>query len=160
VLKNLDPGSPAWKYFGADRTGDKNVPCKRIELDALSAPEVIVLIEDRLAEEGAFGKVVPPAEELPELAEEIYRAEAEKWADEALEEVLGWDALKEELADEFMEKFKLENSERYIGARFKKNDALSWRAALKNVLGDIKDAKHAGALRGAVRQKVAEVLDT
>jgi hypothetical protein len=104
------------------------------------------------------GKVVPPEDKLPELAEEMYREEADKWAEEALEEVLGWSALKKELADEFMEKFKLENADRYIGARFKKDAALWWKHALRDVLGDIQEAKHTDAFKDAVKEKVLESL--
>jgi len=127
-------------------------------LDKMTAPEAVALIEEGLKKEGVFGKVVPPPDELPELAEDIYRHEADKWADEALEEVLGWSAIKEELADKFMEAFKIGNSERYIQARFKTNDALSWNKVLRNVLTDIHQAKHQDTLKEAVREKVVEAL--
>jgi hypothetical protein len=132
--------------------------CRRFELDKMTAPEAVALIEEGLRAEGVFGKVVPPDEELADLAEAVYRKEADSWAGKALEEVLGWSAIKEALADEFIEQFKLGNSERYIRAKFKKDDALSWKNALRNVLNDIQEAKHADALKDAVRTKVAEAL--
>ena len=130
--------------------------CRRFELDKMTAPEAVALIEEGLSREGVFGKVVPPAEELPDLADEIYRSEAAKWADAALEELLGWDAIKEEIADQFIKKFKLGNSERYIRAHFKKNDALSWKKALRNVLTNIHHRKHVDAFKDAVRQNLRE----
>jgi hypothetical protein len=132
--------------------------CKRIELDALTSQQVVSLIENQLKEEGVYGKVVPPEDELPFLAEDIYRKEADRWAEEALEELVSWGAIKEALASEFIEKFKLENSERYIRAKFKKDDALSWREALRDVLTDIQHPKHTGALKEAVREKIAAAL--
>jgi hypothetical protein len=57
-----------------------------------------------------------------------------------------------------MEAFKLENSERYVRAQHKKNDALWWKNALRNVLNDIHNAKHTDALKDAVKEKVVEAL--
>ena len=166
VEELLEKEPQALQYFTGEKEyvykDGKNKPiwkrCKRFELDKMTAPEAVALIEEGLKKEGVFGKVVPPPDELPKLAEDIYRHEAGKWADEALEEVLGWSAIKEELADKFMEAFKIGNSERYIQARFKKNDALSWNNALRNVLTDIHQAKHQDALKEAVREKVVEAL--
>jgi thioesterase domain-containing protein len=94
--------------------------------------------------------VVPPEEELPSLAEGRFRALHARWVEEALHEVVGLPALQRALADEFMEAFKLENSERYINAHFNKDDAFSWRGALDDVLEAIQDAKHTDALKEAV----------
>jgi hypothetical protein len=76
----------------------------------------------------------------------------------ALSDLVGLPALRRRLADEFVAAFKLENAERYINAQFKKDDTLSWRNALDNVLRDIQDAKHAGALKDAVRKAALETL--
>ncbi len=57
-----------------------------------------------------------------------------------------------------MKAFKLGNAERYIRARFKKNDALSWRKALDAVLQDIHDAKLRDALKDTVRKAAREAL--
>ena len=132
--------------------------CWRYELDAMTSVQAIEYIEKQLEEAGVRPKVVPPADELPGLAEEIYRSEADEWANDALEELLGWKAIKEENATEMMEAFKLGNADRYIGSRFKKDDALSWRNALKNVLTNIHNAKHTDALKEVVTEKVRENL--
>jgi len=132
---------------------------ERFELNAI-LPDTrrIEYIEEKLKENGVRGKVVPPEDKLSELSEKMYRSEASKWADAAFEELVGWEAVKKELVDEFIEKFKLENSERYIRARFKKDDALSWKGALKSVLGDIHRRKHEADLKDAVREKVRKKL--
>ena len=92
------------------------------------------------------------------MAEEMYRDKHAAWADEVLEELISWEDIKKELADLFIEAFKLENSERYIRARFKKDDALSWKNALRTVVNDIHQAKHTDTLKDAVRQKLRESL--
>src|SRR5829696_4419536 len=55
--------------------------CKRFELDKMTAPQAVALIEEGLSKAGVFGKVIPPAEELPALAENLYRSEVDKWVD-------------------------------------------------------------------------------
>jgi len=133
---------------------------ERFELNAI-LPDTrrIEYIEEKLKENGVRGKVVPPEDKLSELSEKMYRSEASKWADAAFEELVGWEDVKKELVDEFIGKFKLENSERYIRARFKKDDALSWKSALKSVLGDIHEAKHADGLKKAVEEKMRKSFE-
>jgi len=133
---------------------------ERFELNAI-LPDTrrIEYIEEKLKENGVRGKVVPPDDNLSELSEKMYRSEASKWADAAFEELVGWEDVKKELVDEFIGKFKLENSERYIRARFKKDDALSWKSALKSVLGDIHEAKHADGLKKAVEEKMRKSFE-
>src|SRR5215211_1382642 len=153
-------------FFGDERTVYKDgkqktiwINCLRFELDKMTAPQAIELVEEGLKAEGVLGKVVPPEDELPDHAEWRFRSAHGGWVEEALDEVVGLPDLKRKLADEFIEKYKLGNSERYIRARFKKNDALSWRRALDDVLHDIQHAKHADALKDAVRKAVRETLN-
>jgi len=133
--------------------------CKRFELDKMTAPQAVALIEEGLSKAGVFGKVIPPAEELPALAENLYRSEVDKWVEAELERMLGLSAIKRKMADEFKGRYKLENSDRYIRARHKQDDALWWKIALGNVVNDIHEAKHADDFRDAVREKVVEELD-
>jgi len=152
-------------FFGREETVVKNgkektvwVDCERFELDKLTAPQTIALVEAGLNAEGVLGKVVPPDDELPALAEQRYRTASAAWVEEVLDEVVKLPELKKRVADEFMAAFKLGNAERYIRARFKKNDALSWRKALDAVLQDIHDAKLRDALKDAVRKAAREAL--
>src|SRR5215217_7998976 len=152
-------------FFGDERTVYKDgkqktiwINCLRFELDKMTAPQAIELVEEGLKAEGVLGKVVPPEDEISDYAERRYRSAHGGWVEEALDEIVGLPDLKRKLADEFIEKYKLENSERYIRARFKKNDALSWRKALDAVLQDIHDAKLRDALKDAVRKAAREAL--
>jgi len=152
-------------FFGREEAVVKNgkektvwVGCERFELDKMTAPQTIALVEAGLKAEGVLGKVVPPEDELPDHAERRYRSAHGGWVEEVLDEVVGLPDLKRKLADEFIEKYKLGNSERYIRARFKKDDALSWRKALDAVLQDIHDAKLRDALKDAVRKAAREAL--
>ena len=131
--------------------------CHRYELDKMTAPQTIALVEEGLRAEGVLGKVVPPDDELPELAEQRYRSAHASWVEEILEEMIKVPELKNKVADEFIDAFKLGNAERYIRARFKKNEALPWGTALHAVLRDIQHAKHVRALTEAVRKHLMEI---
>lgn len=151
------------QYFTGEEHRDANGKpywiAQRVELNDLSSPQLVEYVERKLVERGVRGKVVPPEGELPDLAEDIYRDEADKWAESVLEEALDWNAIKKQIAEDLMEKFKLGNSERYIRARFKNDDTLPWRDALRDVLADIHDAKHTDALNKAVRHKLTEAIE-
>jgi len=133
--------------------------CQRYELDAMTSGQAIEYIEKQLKDAEVRPKVIPPPEVLPDLAEEVYREQSREWARSTLDELLGWDDMTEALADEFIEQFKLENSDRYIRAKFKKDDSLSWGKALRIVFTDIHQKKHTDSLKEAVRKKVVEALE-
>src|SRR5215203_1462402 len=132
--------------------------CKRFELDKMTAPQAVALIEHGLKKEGVFGKVVPPPDELPELAEGIYRSEVDKWVEAELERMLGLSAIKRKMADEFKGRYKLENSDRYIRARHKQDDALWWEKALRHELTEIHKRVASDGFKDAVREKVQDAL--
>jgi len=131
--------------------------CRRFELDKMTAPEAVALVEEGLTAEGVFGKVIPPEEELYELAEGIYRDDHAAWVVEALKEVTELPAIQRVLAERFKEHFGLEEAWRYIQEAFEENDSLSWRAALKKMFAE-RQEEHADDLKKAVREEVVEAL--
>src|SRR5215208_5766484 len=132
---------------------------ERFELNAI-LPDTrrIEYIEEQLKKNGVRGKVVPPEDKLSELSEEMYRSEASKWADAAFEELVGWEAVKKELVDEFIEKFKLENSRHLIEEGFEEDRTLSWRSAFEKKLR-VAQKKYTEALKEAVRKRATEALE-
>ncbi len=123
----------------------------------MTAPEAVELIESGLSEAGIFGKVVPPAEELSNLAEEIYRHEHGRWVEEALHDLVSLEEVKKELADEFMEEFELENARHSIEEGFEEDETLSWRSAFEKKLG-VAQKKYTEALKETVRKRAIEAL--
>lgn len=96
-------------HLTGERKGPKSWLCKRVELDAMTAPQEVEYVERKLEEAGVRGKVIPPESELPGLAEEIYRHEHGRLVEEVLRDLLSLDEVKKEFADEVMEEFELEN---------------------------------------------------
>ncbi|MDP9479690.1 MAG: hypothetical protein M3R38_29180 [Actinomycetota bacterium] len=131
---------------------------ERFELNAILPDTArIEYIERKLEENGVRGKVIPPDDKLRELAGEKYRTLTAEWVSEAIEEIISSEEFKEEIADEFVDKFGLDQARRHIEARFEKDRSLSWRKALEGELEEVRE-KHADALKSAVEKKLRERL--
>ena len=131
---------------------------ERFELNAI-LPDTrrIEYIEEQLKKNGVRGKVVPPEEELPKLAEEMYRHEHGRWVEEALHDLVSLEEVKNDLADEFMEEFELENARRLIEEGFEEDRTLSWRSAFEKKLR-VAQKKYTEALKEAMRKRAIEAL--
>ena len=131
---------------------------ERFELNAI-LPDTrrIEYIEEQLKKNGVRGKVVPPEEELPKLAEEMYRHEHARWVEEALHDLVSLEEVKNDLADEFMEEFELENARRLIEEGFEEDRTLSWRSAFEKKLR-VAQKKYTEALKEAMRKRAIEAL--
>jgi GNAT superfamily N-acetyltransferase len=136
----------------------KGISGQRFELNAI-LPDTrrVEYIERKLEENGVRDKVIPPEEKLGELADEKYRDLSGKWVAKTIEDLISSEELGKEIADQFLDEFKLEEARRHIEARFDKDRSLSWRAALEKSLEEVQ-AKHADAFKDAVEQKLREHL--
>ena len=109
---------------------------ERFELNAI-LPDTrrIKYIERKLKENGVRPKVIPPEERLKELADKKYRELSADWVTEAIRELISADELEKEIADEWVEKFGLDESGQHVEERLAKHRSLSWRGALDRNLG-------------------------
>ncbi len=140
------------------RGGYRGVRGQRFELNAI-LPDTrrVEYIERKLAENGVRGKVIPPDEKLGELADEKYRDLSAGWVTKSIEDLISSEEFKKEIADQFLDEFKLDRARRHIEARFDKDRSLSWRAALEKSLEEVQE-KHADAFKDTVEQKLRERL--
>jgi len=154
----LSPVEREW--FIGEHISGKRYKSERFELDDLTAPETIAHIEDRLKELGVEPKVIPPEDVLAVRRRQIYRAEVGGWVDEIIAEMLATDELKTKMAKEFEERFKLQGARAWIETEFaQRDDAKSWRDALKRTLQRAYGAKHKRGLKEAVREYVQKRLE-
>jgi hypothetical protein len=125
---------------------------ERFELNAI-LPDTrrIEYIERKLEENGVRGKVIPLDDALAERREAMYREKVGSWVEDIVAEMLDTDELKQKMADEFEERFKLQGARAWIETGFKRDDTQSWRDALKVTLQAAFDARHKDALEKAVR---------
>ena len=147
------------KEYLYQRNGySRGISGKRFELNAI-LPDTrrVEYIERKLEENGVRGKVIPPEEKLGELADEKYRDLSAEWVAKTIEDLISSEELGKEIADQFLDEFKLDEARRHIEAHFDKDRSLSWRAALQKSLEEVQE-KHADAFKGAVEQKLRERL--
>ncbi len=154
------------EYFvGEEHTVTKNGKekpqwvVKRIELNDLSSPQLVEYVESKLKEKEARGKVVPPEGEMASLAEDLYQEKLRAWVGHAIDETLRTDELKAKMVEQFQERFKLQGARAWVETEFeRRDDSKSWRAAVKDTLQAAYAAKHRGALEGAVREYIQEIV--
>jgi hypothetical protein len=146
------------KEYLYQRDGYRGVSGYRYELNAI-LPDTrrIEYIEEKLAENGVRGKVIPPDDKLGDMAEEKYRALSGGWVSAAIDDLISSEEFKKEIADEFAEKFGLDEARQYIEEKFSEDRSLSWRNALEAKLEDIR-GEHADAFKAAVEKKLRERL--
>lgn len=152
IPADLRPGLDAreLEYFERRR--------ERFELNAITpVSRRMEYIEEKLLENGVRGKLIPPDDELPELADGLYREKVAEWVDAALSDLVSLDEIKAAIADGLREEFGLENARRYIEEGFEEDDALSWRRTLTDRYGSIHE-DHRHTLREAVRKHAADAL--
>jgi hypothetical protein len=148
----------AKEYLYRPNSYGRGLSGKRFELNAILPDTArIEYIERKLEDNGVRGKVIPPDDKLGELAEEKYRALNAGWVTEAIENLISSEEFKKEIADEFVEKFGLDESRRHIEERFEKNRAISWRQALEEQLEEVR-REHADTFKSAVESKLRERL--
>jgi DNA topoisomerase VI subunit A len=147
------------KEYLYQRYGYRGVSGYRYELNAI-LPDTrrIEYIEEKLAENGVRGKVIPPDDKLGELVEEKYRDLSARWVADAIDDLVSAEDFKREIADEFAERFGLSEARQYIEDHFEDDRAASWRDALKKKLEGIQE-QHADVFKIAVEQKLRERLD-
>jgi hypothetical protein len=151
-------------FVGERRGGFDGKPywvAQRVELNDLSSPQLVEYVERKLRENGVRPKVIPPPNVLAKKREEILRTQLDGWVDDILVEILGVGTLKEQVAEEFQKRFKLQGARAWIEKGFERDDTLSWRDAFKAITRGAYNAKHKDDLGRAVREYVRDtVADT
>src|SRR5215213_5330522 len=132
---------------------------ERFELNAI-LPDTrrIEYIERKLEEKDVRGKVIPPDDALKELREAMYREKTKGWVEAGIAEMVDTDKLKKKIVEEFQERFKLQGARAWIETGFERDEAQSWRDALKGTLQADYDAKHKDALEKAVRESIRKTV--
>ncbi len=142
-----------FEYFKGTQSTRTSWICKRVELNALSAPQLIEYIEKKLSEAGATGKVIPPDEDLEELTSSLYEDAVSLWVDDAIKRIFSIDAISDQITEEFEDRFSLGDASEWIKQAFDRDDSLSWEAAVKNKLDSLVH-EHAGDLEKTLRVEI------
>jgi hypothetical protein len=117
-------------YFEGERSSPKSWLCRRVELNAFTAPDLIGYAGRGLRRNGARGKVIPDEQSLPDLAEELYSQVVGGVTDEGLARLLDVDAIRDTLGGELRRLVPLEESRRWATEAFAADGAISWEKAI------------------------------
>jgi hypothetical protein len=132
--------------------------CERVELNALTAPHLVAYIEQRLADVGVRGKIVPPEDHLQETAEELYREAIAAQVQDAIEALLPIGTITDQLQDDFTADADLDDAETWITDAFDRDTTLWWKDAVRRkievLVGDQREA-----LTAAVRVALAQAIE-
>jgi hypothetical protein len=145
------------EHFVGRKVGLRSWVCRRVELNALSGPDLVAYTERRLGEEGVRGKVIPPPAELPGLAEGLYRAAVGTVVDVALADLLDVSAIKARLAEELRQHVPLDQAREWVERGIAGDATHSWREAIRGELATVL-GNRAGEVEEAVRRIASGVL--
>lgn len=138
-------------FFEGRKDGKSSWICKRVELNALNAPQFIEFIERKLGESGASGKVIPSDEALPTLAEELYMHEMGRFVERFISTLLSEDKIKESIIGEVVPDYG--KSRGWIKEAFASDNSQSWDYALRNRFGTF-----IGEQKQLVRAKIRDMV--
>jgi hypothetical protein len=140
------------------RSSDKSSwVCRRVELNALSAPQLVQYIERKLVESGASGKVIPPKDRLPALASDVFGKQLTKEVYVIVADLLSVDGIIADLEKKFRP--DLSEVHDWVGSELSVDDSLSWRSALQNIFENILTSR-SRELWGEVRSKIADSVSS
>lgn len=114
------------RWFIGRQAGRKSWVCRRIELNAMSAPQLISYIERKLAQHGAAAKVLPPENVVAAYAEDRYRFLAAEIAERRILEMLNVPALVRRALEE-AGRPDFAGLQEALAARLAANPPESWR---------------------------------
>ena len=145
------------RYFQGRQSGKNSWVYQRIELNAMSAPQLVEYVETQLRRAGASGKVIPSDDQLPELAAERYRSAVSQWVDEKVARLLSLDSIKAQVADGLASRVELAQARRWVEEGFERDSALSWREAVDRGLEGLLQS-HAGEMEEMVARLLGEQI--
>jgi hypothetical protein len=105
------------EYFTGQQLSKNQWRYRRIELNAFTAPGLITFIEDGV-EKHWQGKVIPPAEKLIDLTQDIHSSVLEEIIKHELFQILPIDDIIDASTESCCELISLENAETWISQQF------------------------------------------
>lgn len=123
------------QFFEGVKVYRKQWKCKRIELNMLTGPQLIALIDDKMSAYGT-GKVIPPANYLAMHTEDAYRHMVMTNVKAILEKMFKADELAALIADEWRDNMSLDDAGAWIRERLDHHPAQSWRDAVADAMAE------------------------
>jgi hypothetical protein len=149
--------TPLAREYLYNRTPSGGVRGERFEINSI-LPDTrrVEYIEKKLREHDVVPKLIPPPDALKDRCKKMYRAKSDDWVDELVAEIIVTSVLKETVAEDFEERFKLQDAEAWIKTGFARDDTKSWRHWTNATLERAYKSKHKEAMREAAWKYIKE----
>lgn len=127
--------------------------CARVELNALTAPDLIAYIEEGLATHDADQKITPPDDAVAEEAETAHKDAVRTWVESRMADWLDVDQVVDTIVAETAERVVTDPAE-WISEAYEEDQATYWRTAVSDRARERLDD-----LDEALRPRLRELLD-
>ncbi|HEY7157265.1 MAG TPA: ATP-binding protein [Gemmataceae bacterium] len=146
------------EYFDGQQATKKSWIYRRVELNAFTAPQLIEYTERQLQGSGVRGKVIPPAKQLPKLAEPIVRQILGEHVYAELHRLISAEGITRQIAEDFLATLPLGQARQWIKEGFSGNPQLAWDAVLgERIRGVV--SERSGEIDAAVLAALKEVAE-
>jgi hypothetical protein len=119
------------EYFDGEKVGRNSFIYKRVELDAFTGPDLIEYTERKLHDEKMRGKVIPPADSLPGLAQPIVAKIIDAQVQAEIRRLLSTDTISHQITDTFLNTLPLDRAHDWITSGFSSDPLQAWDHVLK-----------------------------
>ena len=140
------------QYFAGRQEGRKSWICQRVELNAFTAPALVQYIEAKLEWAGAFGKVIPPEDDLLYKAGVIFREETDALVDHLITRLLPVGAMKRAAFDSLVPDLSMARG--WIEEAFDENSTIPWGKALQRKFSELVD-EHEEKITELMREHIS-----
>jgi hypothetical protein len=123
------------EHFEGRKVGKKSWICQRVELNAFSAPALVIYIEEKLQAEEAFGKVIPPDDDLVFHAQDIFQDQVNNLVDRHISRLLSLESMKRAVFRSVSPDLSL--SKGWVEEAFDEDRSISWEKALQRKCSEI-----------------------
>jgi len=146
----------AWKEVKGRRV-PKAWLCRRVEMNAMTAPQLVDYIIQALRAAGMRGKVIPSEDALPGLTQLIYREAVDAAVRAAVARIVSTDDIVAQLVKTLQGRMGLQDSRKWIEDALAQVPSLSWRGAVNRHLSSALN-KQSGEVEAMVWEALKKMI--
>lgn len=129
------------EYFDGQQATKKTWIYRRVELNAFTAPGLIEYTEQQLRAKRVRGKVIPPDNHLPKLAEPIVHQVVGEHVYAVLHRLVSADGIARQIIEGFLGALPLDQARQWIQEGFSGNRELAWNDVLTERIRSVLSGK-------------------
>jgi len=151
------------EYFGGRRVGEKKYIAQRVELNAMSSPNLIAFIEAALEKNGATGKVIPSGDYLARSARasllNAVSNRVESLIDRVVSEIIDRDAITDGLVESIGSTIDFTDAGVWVKEAFERDRLQRWTTVVdRRLLTEVAAVEE--DIEQAIREAFVEGMNT